>query len=44
MAKDLRTFLKDIEGQNPNEIVRIKKEVDPYFGATGILEKKLHKA
>ena len=39
MAKDLRTFLDDIEGQNPNEIVRIKKEVDPYFEATGILAK-----
>ncbi|MDA2934667.1 UbiD family decarboxylase [Acidobacteria bacterium AH-259-D05] len=37
MAKDLRTFLEDIEGQNSNEVVRIKKEVDPLFGATGIL-------
>jgi 2,5-furandicarboxylate decarboxylase 1 len=36
MPKDLRTFLKDLEKQMPEDIVRIKKEISPKFEITAI--------
>jgi 2,5-furandicarboxylate decarboxylase 1 len=36
MAKDLRTFLKDMERQMPEDIIRIKKEISPRFEITAI--------
>lgn len=39
MAKDLRAFLKEIEAEEPDQLVRIKKEVDPHFEVTGVLAK-----
>ncbi len=39
MAKDLREFLKEIETEEPDQVVRVKKEVDPHFEVTGVLAK-----
>lgn len=36
---DLRGFIKYLEIEHPEEIVRISKEVDPKFGVSGILER-----
>ncbi|HHW02319.1 MAG TPA: UbiD family decarboxylase [Thermoanaerobacterales bacterium] len=36
MSKDLRSFLKDLERQMPEDIVRVKREVDPKFEITAI--------
>lgn len=36
MVKDLRSFLKDLEQQMPEDIVRIKKEISPRFEITAI--------
>jgi len=36
MAKDLRTFLRDLERQMPEDVVRIKKEISPKFEITAI--------
>jgi 2,5-furandicarboxylate decarboxylase 1 len=36
MAKDLRTFLRDLEKQMPEDVVRIKKEISPRFEITAI--------
>ena len=36
MAKDLRTFLTDLESQMPEDVVRIKKEISPKFEITAI--------
>ncbi len=35
--KDLRAFIEFLEERHPHEVVRIRKEVDPRFGVTGIL-------
>lgn len=37
MAKDLRTFLNDLDERAPEELVRIDKEVDPEFEIAGIV-------
>jgi 2,5-furandicarboxylate decarboxylase 1 len=39
MPKDLRTYLKDIEKYGGDELVRVKKQVDPKFEATTLLRK-----
>jgi 2,5-furandicarboxylate decarboxylase 1 len=36
---DLRGFIAYLEAEHPEEILRIKKEVDPKFGVSGILER-----
>ncbi|RKL62862.1 UbiD family decarboxylase [Thermoanaerobacteraceae bacterium SP2] len=36
MSKDLRSFLKDLERQMPEDIVRVKREIDPKFEITAI--------
>lgn len=38
MSKDLRSFLKDLE-DNGDQIIRIKKEVDPKFEASSVIRK-----
>jgi 2,5-furandicarboxylate decarboxylase 1 len=39
MAKDLHSFLKDLQANYPNDVVHIEKEVNPAdFDATAILE------
>src|ERR671925_1160711 len=39
MAKDLREFLKEIETEEPEQVVRVRREVDPHFEVTGVLAK-----
>ena len=39
MAKDLRSFLKEIENSNPDELYRVSKEVDPKYELAGIVTK-----
>ncbi|MDA4111529.1 MAG: UbiD family decarboxylase [Thaumarchaeota archaeon] len=39
MTKDLRYFLKEVEDKQPNDFVRIKKEVDPKFELCGVIRK-----
>ena len=39
MAKDLRGFLKELEAEEPDQILRVKREVDPHFEVTGVLAK-----
>ncbi|MDP6559450.1 MAG: hypothetical protein QF619_04925, partial [Candidatus Binatia bacterium] len=39
MAKSLRTFLEDCRREIPNEIVHVKKEVDPaHYDVTAIIK------
>ena len=37
MAKDLRTFLTELEAEEPDQVIRVKREVDPRFEVTGVL-------
>src|SRR2546427_3837142 len=39
MAKDLRNFLKELEAEEPDQVVRVQREVDPHFEVTGVLAK-----
>ena len=39
MAKDLRGFLSELEAEEPDQVLRVKKEVDPHFEVTGVLAK-----
>ena len=39
MAKDLRSFLTELEADEPDQVIRVKKEVDPHFEVTGVLAK-----
>ena len=39
MAKDLRTFLADVEKTRPNDIFVVTREVDPVFELTAVLAK-----
>src|ERR671925_1275018 len=39
MAKDLREFLKEIETEEPDQVLRVTREVDPHFEVTGVLAK-----
>ena len=39
MAKDLRQFLNELEAEAPDQVIRVKKEVDPHFEVTGVLAK-----
>ena len=36
---DLRGYIEFLEAEHPEQVVRIKKEVDPKFGVSGILER-----
>ncbi len=36
---DLRGFIQQLEEKFPHEVIRIKKEVDPKFGVTGIIDR-----
>ncbi|MDP7558962.1 MAG: UbiD family decarboxylase, partial [Planctomycetota bacterium] len=36
-TRDLRSFIKFLEERHPHEVIRIRKEVDPKFGVSGIL-------
>jgi 2,5-furandicarboxylate decarboxylase 1 len=36
---DLRGFIEYLEAEHPEHVVRIKKQVDPKFGVSGILER-----
>ncbi len=37
MAKDLRSFLSELEAEEPDQLLHVTKEVDPHFEVTGIL-------
>ena len=39
MAKDLRGFLSELEADEPDQVLRVKKQVDPHFEVTGVLAK-----
>ena len=39
MAKDLRSFLSELEAEEPDQLVRVNREVDPHFEITGVLAK-----
>jgi len=39
MAKDLRTFMKELQAAIPEEFIVVKKEVDPKFEITAIQQK-----
>ncbi|MGH7771232.1 MAG: UbiD family decarboxylase [Candidatus Binatia bacterium] len=39
MPKDLRTFLKELEAEEPDQLIRVKREVNPHFEVTGVLAK-----
>jgi len=39
VAKDLRGFLTEIEAEEPDQLLRVTREVDPHFEVTGILAK-----
>ena len=39
MTKDLRYFLKEVEDKQPDDFVRIRKEVDPKFELCGVVRK-----
>ena len=39
MPKDLRTFLKRLETQAPDQLVNVKREVDPVFEMTAVLRR-----
>lgn len=43
MKKDLRTFLDEVKQKAPQNLVTIKKEVDPKFELTGVLRKMQEK-
>ena len=36
---DLRGFIEFLEKEHPEQVVRIRKEVDPKFGVSGIIER-----
>ncbi|MDP7385410.1 MAG: UbiD family decarboxylase, partial [Nitrospinota bacterium] len=36
---DLRGFIEYLEEKHPDQVIRIKKEVDPRFGVTGIIDR-----
>ncbi len=36
---DLRGFIQYLEEKFPQQVIRIKKEVDPKFGVTGIIDR-----
>ena len=38
-APDLHGFIEFLEAEHPEEVIRIKKEVDPKFGVSGILHR-----
>jgi 2,5-furandicarboxylate decarboxylase 1 len=38
-SADLRGFIAFLEAEHPEHVVRIRKEVDPKFGVSGILER-----
>jgi hypothetical protein len=42
VAKDLRGFLKELQSEEPDQILRVKREVDPHIEVTGVakLEKE----
>jgi len=37
LGKDLRSYIQFLDEFYPNEILRVKEEVDPFFGVTAIL-------
>jgi 2,5-furandicarboxylate decarboxylase 1 len=39
VSKELRTFLTELENEEPEQVLRVKREVDPHFEVTGVLAK-----
>lgn len=39
MTQNLRTFLSDLERLDPDELVRVDREIDPEFEVTAVLQK-----
>jgi 2,5-furandicarboxylate decarboxylase 1 len=39
MPKDLRTFIAELENARPGDLIRVSKEVDPHFEASGVAAK-----
>ncbi len=38
MAKDLRTYLEQLERELPDDLVRVEREIDPEFEVTAVLQ------
>src|ERR1041385_3815828 len=39
MPKDLREFLREVETEEPDQVLRVTREVDPHFEVTAVLAK-----
>jgi len=39
MPKDMRTYIRQLEEQRPDDLVTVREEVDPKFGVTAIIQK-----
>jgi len=39
MAKDMRTYIRQLEEQRPDDLLTVRREVDPKFGVTAIIQK-----
>src|SRR5215475_860944 len=39
MPKDMRTYIRQLEEQRPDDLVTVRQEVDPQFGVTAIIQK-----
>src|ERR1051325_10286678 len=39
MPKDMRTYIRQLEEQRPDDLLTVREEVDPQFGVTAIAQK-----
>src|SRR5205807_9583984 len=39
VVKDLRSFLSKLEADEPDQVLRVKKQIDPHFEVTDVLAK-----
>src|SRR5918911_1266786 len=39
VAKDMRTYIRQLEERRPEDLVTVRQEVDPRFGVTAIAQK-----
>src|ERR687883_969461 len=39
VAKDMRTYIRQLEERRPEDLVTVREEVDPQFGVTAIIQK-----
>ena len=39
MPKDMRTYIRQLEEQRPDDLVTVRQGVDPKFGVTAVIQK-----